>query len=592
MDKYDIKTDSKIRGIYLSSETIDLIQIVKCNELDELKDFIINCEQIDKKDKQILEKETNVEELKKYFFEKYKDSFISTEQSITDPVSLIKRKLEHVGIDENDIQRYIGIIATKGIAGIQETIYQEQPENYSDFCKGQHRFLAKERDQIKSVTYEEIEGLSKLLDEHNTVLLGSGKYCAILNAMHDEEKGVPKYDFYHIKKELDFCKENNMYARYHTLLDQTTLEGNFAGNTKEEVISNLSEYVKQSIDLINEYNENNKINGKGGIVSVDLFNEIISFDPPYVNIWEEKYGINMQELMQVYQYALDNKPEGVTYVYNEPFLEDADRRKAVMEMLDEIEKISPGLIDTLGTQMHIQTDYDREDVEECFKDFKALQEKGYGIQITELDICLSEKDIFDENGNIKQINKEDKQKAMADLQHIINKSGVELEGLTYWSATDTLDHNVERTNTNTFLAKDFYDKFRKLEKGEMALDSLMKHPFLSGQKAEDFAKMYKDGRVDELEKSISSEQREVITTRLSGLYSGIDISKDKIQPVEKETKNKSILDSAIEATEQSTRTGEIQYQTKTINEVHRDRQMGEQSHEKTRSYSSNSNMQK
>lgn len=539
MDKYEIKTDSKIKGIYLSSETIDLIEIVKCNEIDELKECIFNCDQIDKKDKQILENETNVEELKKYFFEKYKDSFISTEQSITDPVSLIKRKLEHVGIEENDIQRYIGIIKAKGIAGIQETIYQEQPENYIDFCKGQHRFLARERDQIKSVTYEEIEGLSKLLEEHNTVLLGSGKYCAILNAMHDEEKGVPKYDFYHIKKELDFCKENNKYARYHTLLDQTTLEGNFAGNTDKEVLSNLREYVKQSIDLINEYNEKNKINGKGTIVSVDLFNEIISFDEPYVNIWEEKYGINMQELMQVYEYALDNKPEGVTYVYNEPFLEDADRRKAVIEMLGEIEEISPGLIDTLGTQMHIQTDYDREDVEECFKDFKTLQEKGYGIQITELDVCLSEKDIFDENGNIKPINKEDKQKAMADLQHIISKSGVELEGLTYWSATDTLDHNVERTNTNTFLAR---------------------------QQAEKFAEMYKDGRVEELEKSISSRQRDVITTRLSGLYSGIDISKDKTHPAEKEIKNKSILASAIEATEEVTKYNEIEEQNKRINE--------------------------
>jgi len=57
-------------------------------------------------------------------------------------------------------------------------------------------------------------------------------------------------------------------------------------------------------------------------------------------------------------------------------------------------------------------------------------------------------------------------------------------------------------------------------------------------------------------------------------------------------KQRDVLKSGIEATEISTRTGEIQYQTKTINEVHRDRQMGEQSHEKTRSYSSNSNMQK
>lgn len=51
--------------------------------------------------------------------------------------------------------------------------------------------------------------------------------------------------------------------------------------------------------------------------------------------------------------------------------------------------------------------------------------------------------------------------------------------------------------------------------------------------------------------------------------------------VERGKQVKNVLQSGIEATKESVRTGEIQYQTKTINEVHRDRQMGEYSHEKT-----------
>lgn len=43
-----------------------------------------------------------------------------------------------------------------------------------------------------------------------------------------------------------------------------------------------------------------------------------------------------------------------------------------------------------------------------------------------------------------------------------------------------------------------------------------------------------------------------------------------------------VLKSGIEATEYSTRIADIQYQEKTLNEVQRDRQMGEQSHEKAR----------
>ena len=132
------------------------------------------------------------------------------------------------------------------------------------------------------------------------------------------------------------------------------MEEHLRGIPKEEVLKELQEYVKHSIDFISKYNEEHKIDGKGVITSVDLFNEIISFDPPYRNMWEEIHGISNEELVSVFQYALDNKPEGVTYVYNEPFLENSERRKAVLKELEQINSLCPGLIDTIGTQMHIE----------------------------------------------------------------------------------------------------------------------------------------------------------------------------------------------------------------------------------------------
>lgn len=122
-----------------------------------------------------------------------------------------------------------------------------------------------------------------------------------------------------------------MYARYHTLLDKQTMEEHLIGKKKEEVLGELQEYVKKSIDFISKYNDEHKINGKGEICSVDLFNEIISFEEPYRNMWQELYGISNEELVSVFQYALENKPDGVTYVYNEPFLENSERRQVVIE---------------------------------------------------------------------------------------------------------------------------------------------------------------------------------------------------------------------------------------------------------------------
>lgn len=43
-----------------------------------------------------------------------------------------------------------------------------------------------------------------------------------------------------------------------------------------------------------------------------------------------------------------------------------------------------------------------------------------------------------------------KSKKIAEISQIITNSEVELEGLTYWSISDTLDHNLQRTNQNTW----------------------------------------------------------------------------------------------------------------------------------------------
>ena len=39
---------------------------------------------------------------------------------------------------------------------------------------------------------------------------------------------------------------------------------------------------------------------------------------------------------------------------------------------------------------------------------------------------------------------------MDKISRAIEETGVSLEGITYWSISDTLDHNLERTNRKTF----------------------------------------------------------------------------------------------------------------------------------------------
>ena len=465
MQKFSLGMQAPINGIYLNSETIELLSIMQCKNVAELREFASNCEQLDINDQEMENwSENDIDDIKRSLVEQYKDSLIPMEQSIKDKKSVLKSALEHSGISSDEIELYISIFQNEGYKGIKQKLKSEYPESYASFTEKAHRFKGIERDQMKSLTYEELSEINDVLPEHNTILVASGRYYNITNKMYDEQiPDMEKYDFYYAQRGLDFCYKNGMHARYHTLLDKQTMEEHLSGRPKEEVLKELQEYVKQSVDYISSYNEGHKIDGKGLISSVDLFNEIISFDEPYRNMWEELHGISNEELVGIFQYALDNKPEGITYVYNEPFLENPERRQVVLEQLEQINSLCPGLIDTIGTQMHIELTQKLEEVRQCFED---LKKSGVNIQITEFDMCVPERLMFDENGKVRSeqemldfINQrtgitigsiaELKEMKMNEISKAIEETGVDLEGITYWSISDTLDHNLERTNRKT-----------------------------------------------------------------------------------------------------------------------------------------------
>lgn len=472
MQEFSLKLESQINGIYLNSETIELLSIIQCKNIEELKDFAINCSQLNISEEDLTSwNDNDIEDIKRKLVEQYKSTLVSMEQSIKDRRSVLKLALKHSGITVNEVDSYISVFQNDGYEGIKKKLKAEHPESYDIFTEKAHRFIGTERDQMTSITYEELSGLNDILSNHNTILIGAGRYYDVTKKMYDEHiPNMGKYDFYYAQRGLDFGYKNGMNVRYHTLLDKQTMEEHLIGKQKEDVLGELQEYVKRSIDFISKYNEEHKMNGKGVICSVDLFNEIISFDEPYRNMWQELYGISNQELVSIFQYALENKPDRVTYVYNEPFLENPERRQVVIEQLSRINELAPGLIDTIGTQMHIEMTQNIDDIRRCFEELKKLEQLGIGTQITEFDMCLPERFMFDEKGKIRSEQKlvelinskisksgitigsiaEFKSMRIDEISKAIGETGIQLDGITYWSISDTLDHNLERTNRKTY----------------------------------------------------------------------------------------------------------------------------------------------
>lgn len=472
MQEFSLKLESPINGIYLNSETIELLSIIQCKNIEELKDFAINCSQLNISEEDLTSwNDNDIEDIKRKLVEQYKSTLVSMEQSIKDRRSVLELALKHSGITVDEVDSYISVFQNDGYEGIKKKLKAEHPESYDIFTEKAHRFIGTERDQMTSITYEELSGLNDILSNHNTILIGAGRYYDVTKKMYDEHiPNMGKYDFYYAQRGLDFGYKNGMNVRYHTLLDKQTMEEHLIGKQKEDVLGELQEYVKRSIDFISKYNEEHKMNGKGVICSVDLFNEIISFDEPYRNMWQELYGISNQELVSIFQYALENKPDRVTYVYNEPFLENPERRQVVIEQLSRINELAPGLIDTIGTQMHIEMTQNIDDIRRCFEELKKLEQLGIGTQITEFDMCLPERFMFDEKGKIRseqelvelinsKISKsgitigsiaEFKSMRIDEISKAIGETRIQLDGITYWSISDTLDHNLERTNRKTY----------------------------------------------------------------------------------------------------------------------------------------------
>lgn len=465
MDINNLQVNTNIVGGYFSAEQIDLLSIIQCRDSNELVDFILNCDQIKNNyDKGTLENlmTLSLDDFKKSVFKSYQDTMVLHD---SDRESTIENKLRYCGVQEDDIRTIKNAVLNNSpeiMSWLKEFIKNKYPNNYEEIFDMNHHFVSTERDQLKADDlYEEMVFLNSNLDSFNSMLIGSGRIYNVVNDLYDDSNPDKRFDFYHAKRDLDFAYKNGKQVRYHSLLVKDGMDSLFLGKSKEEILKIIKDYVKESIDFINDYNKSHRLNINGQDVplinAVDLFNEIVSFeknvDGEYYNIWESKYGITMDELLPVFDYALQNKPDGVSFLYNEPFLENAERRKKVLEVLGEIDSKRPGLIDTLGSQMHITIGEDENKIRSCFEDFRVLQEKtGKHIQITEFDMSLGRTQIPRLFGNNSDVTLEQvyeyKHQIIGEISGIIRESGVQLDGISYWSLTDGIDCNLERVRSN------------------------------------------------------------------------------------------------------------------------------------------------
>ena len=231
---------------------------------------------------------------------------------------------------------------------------------------------------------------------------------------------------------MDFCVNNHLAMRGHTLVwhSQTPVwffKENFDANgnwvSSAVMDQRMETYIKNMFEAIQtQYPELN-------LYAYDVANECISDDQnrtanyggtrePGENIsgqspWVQIYGSNAF-VEKAFTYARKYAPEGCQLYYNDYNEYWDHKRDAIYSMCKSL--YEKGLLDGIGMQSHINTDYDGfSGVSAYTTAMKKFLSIGCDVQITELDITM-------ENGKYTLQQQADKYKAIFQAAMDWNKN--------------------------------------------------------------------------------------------------------------------------------------------------------------------------
>lgn len=467
-------------GITLNEQDIDLMMIANATTPTELKVTLEDITNISIDISDVEMGEAQFQQLRQQVFDSYMESLTSRNEYYATPGIQLSKKIEYIrnsGIFSPEELHTFDSSLQSGdtnqiIDNPSKTISKEKLHQIIDnlsktFSKEKlHQIFQTMKDyspiEKVGVIGTDIETYQRMFQEVNSnytsiTIDESAKYGNV--ALPDGT-----FDFSHLQKTLDFAKTNGKQVRLNTLLFYMDCPDNLYNlpvteENKQRVKQVLSNYVEQITSFI-------KDNGYDSTVrSIDVFNEllnrfamdgdvpyqyrgVISQDPNVKNFDNIKSGwlkfLNIEDLCDVIAIARKNLPN-TDFMYNDDNLIDSRKIPATTEILKRIRQyeIDHGirLIDSIGTQMHIDNSVTKDQV---ITMFHALGKYGLPIEVTEFDMAMiSNIDGLSED----EINNLRVQK-MQDFFDAVTKCREtdSIRGFTIWSKTDAQNFRVALEN--------------------------------------------------------------------------------------------------------------------------------------------------
>ena len=477
----DLSVDTK--GITLNMQQIDLLSIVTADETN-LNQVLANIQNItDEQRQSILSSNKSLAEIKKDLFKMYQDSltsYVDTNFSLDGKQKELSKRIDFIlnncGLSQEQQRQLVDIVMNNQLYNIPKLISETYDEEVCDrIFKTLIRYMPTEKEGIKSASYESFERLAEHLSDYQVINLDDiAKYGHYVR----QDGGFNSDD---LIKAFDFARSRGMQTRLNTLLfymdTPQILESISYEQGKVEAKSLLERYVENITSVIAKYNNSCIQRGEQPTVrTVEIFNELLNRfamdgNVPYeyrghIDIDEHRVSkdnsnydnlrggwlrfFEVEELCSIMEIARKNLPN-VNLMINECNLEDPRKiepfKKLVLDKIKAYEQQQGiKLIDSIGTQMHIDSSVSKDDIKTMFDN---LSQFGLPIEVTEFDMAIDQNFINSHSQEEIVAFKRQKINDFCDVVAEMQERG-NIVGVTIWSVSDTQNFVVYLTNQKIY----------------------------------------------------------------------------------------------------------------------------------------------
>lgn len=479
-------------GITLNNQDIDLMMIATSETLDDLEEKLKRITNI----KATINPNASIEDERQRIFDLYMHSLTPKVEYLKQPDIRILKKVKYLmesGVfSSEEVKKYNESENEQEKVDMARSLissYSQNPSKLHQIYKTLRDYTPIEKTGIIGTSLEAYRNLyTQIQQNYNSITIDEeAKYGNMV-------LGDGTFDFEHLKKSLDFARENGKQVRLNALIFYMDCPEYLYQLPKNEeskrlVKQKLMDYVSATTKFIAD-------NGYSDVVrSYDVFNELlnrfsmnggISYmyrgDIPQTDLTADdntKSGwlkhLDISDLCDVIAEARNNLPDA-DFMFNDDNLTDPKKIEANKKLILEIQKYEKEhgvkLINSIGTQMHIDNDSSKTDIENMIRE---LSKFGLPIEITEFDIAMTKGVAGLSDFEIEIL----RQQKINEVYSIVEKLREEcnIRGFTIWSKTDRQNFRVSLENE------------RRIKEGEPTIESL--HGGVFTENMEPKSKMYK-----------------------------------------------------------------------------------------------------